>query len=96
MNKILEMRAHRAELWDRAKAFLNEHQDEHGMLNADDTATYERMEKELRKGALCYSAEVLSVVPAQVGEQIGDFASIMTALYELGIDPMEQAHEPEA
>lgn len=56
----------------------------------------EPMEKELKKEALCYSAEVLSVVPAQVGEQIGDFASIMTALYELGIDPMEQAHEPEA
>lgn len=47
MNKILEMRSHRAELWDKAKDFLNTHQDEHGMLSAEDTATYERMEKEI-------------------------------------------------
>ena len=47
MNKILEMRTHRAELWDKAKDFLNSHQDEHGMMSAEDTATYERMEKEL-------------------------------------------------
>lgn len=47
MNKILEMRTHRAELWDKAKDFLNTHQDEHGMMSAEDTAAYERMEKEI-------------------------------------------------
>ena len=47
MNSVNEMRTRRGEIWDRAKAFLNEHQDENGILNADDTATYEAMEKEI-------------------------------------------------
>ena len=47
MCKIAEMRQKRGELWDRAKAFLNEHADENGMMSAEDTATYERMEQEL-------------------------------------------------
>lgn len=47
MNKILEMRENRANLWDKAKAFLEGHKDEKGLLNAEDTATYERMEKEI-------------------------------------------------
>ena len=47
MSKIAEMRQKRGELWDRAKAFLNEHADENGMMSAEDTATYERMEQEL-------------------------------------------------
>ena len=32
MNNILAMREKRGEVWDKAKAFLNEHQDENGML----------------------------------------------------------------
>lgn len=47
MNKILEMRTHRAELWEKAKNFLNTHQDDKGLMSAEDTETYERMEKEL-------------------------------------------------
>lgn len=47
MSKIAEMRQRRGELWDRAKAFLNEHADENGMMSAEDTETYERMEQEL-------------------------------------------------
>ena len=47
MNKIHEMRKKRGEIWDRAKAFLTEHQDENGMLSAEDTAQYERMEQEV-------------------------------------------------
>ena len=47
MSKIAEMRQKRGELWDRAKAFLNEHADENGMMSAEDTTTYERMEQEL-------------------------------------------------
>ena len=47
MSKIAEMRQKRGELWDKAKAFLNEHADENGMMNAEDTATYERMEKDI-------------------------------------------------
>ena len=47
MSKIAEMRQKRGELWDKAKAFLNEHADENGMMSVEDTATYERMEQEL-------------------------------------------------
>ena len=47
MSKIAEMRRKRGELWDKAKAFLNEHADENGMMNAEDTAAYERMEQEI-------------------------------------------------
>ncbi len=52
MSKIAEMRRKRGELWDKAKDFLNERADENGMMNAEDTATYERMEQEIdRYGA---------------------------------------------
>nr|DAR21915.1 MAG TPA: major capsid protein [Caudoviricetes sp.] len=47
MSKITEMRQKRGDLWDKAKAFLNEHADENGMMSAEDTATYERMEKDI-------------------------------------------------
>ena len=47
MSKTAELRQKRGELWDKAKAFLNEHADENGMMNAEDTATYERMEKDI-------------------------------------------------
>ena len=47
MSKTAELRQKRGELWDKAKAFLNEHADENGMMNAEDTATYERMEQDI-------------------------------------------------
>ncbi len=47
MNKILAMREQRAQTWDKAKAFLTEHQNENGLLSAEDTTTYERMEQEV-------------------------------------------------
>ena len=47
MNNIHDMRRRRGEIWDRAKAFLTEHQDENGMLSAEDTSQYERMEQEV-------------------------------------------------
>ncbi len=47
MSNVIEMRRKRGEIWDRAKTFLNEHQDENGMLSAEDTEQYERMEKEV-------------------------------------------------
>ena len=47
MSKILEMRQKRAEIWDRAKAFLNEHTNENGVMSAEDTQQYERMEQEV-------------------------------------------------
>ena len=47
MSKIAEMRQKRGEMWDKAKTFLHEHTDENGMMNAEDTATYERMEQDI-------------------------------------------------
>ena len=39
MSKIAEMRQKRGDLWDKAKAFLNEHADANGMMSAEDYAT---------------------------------------------------------
>ena len=47
MSKTAELRQKRSDLWDKAKAFLNEHADANGMMNAEDNATYERMEKDI-------------------------------------------------
>lgn len=52
------------------------------------------MEAELRKEAIPFSLEGFSVVPAQMGESLGDLASIMVALYAMGIDPLS-AHAEE-
>lgn len=41
MSKIAEMRQKRGDLWDKAKAFLNEHADENGMMNAEDNVPSE-------------------------------------------------------
>ena len=46
-NKINELRAQRAKTWDSAKAFLDSHRNEKGILSAEDTATYEQMEQEI-------------------------------------------------
>jgi len=53
----------------------------------------ESMEQELKKEAIPFSLEGMSVVPAGTGEAIGDLASIMTALYAMGIDPVETGDE---
>ena len=47
VNKILEMRAKRAKLWDAAKAFLDSHRAEDGTMSAEDNATYQRMEDDV-------------------------------------------------
>ncbi len=47
MNKILELREKRAKLWDSTKAFLDSRRNESGLLTAEDTATYERMEADV-------------------------------------------------
>ena len=47
MSKILEMRQKRAEVWDKAKAFLDEHTNENGVMSAEDSQQYERMEQEV-------------------------------------------------
>jgi len=47
MSKVLEMRKKRGEVWDKAKAFLDDHRGEDGLMSAEDTQTYERMEQEV-------------------------------------------------
>ena len=38
MNRILEMREKRGQMWDRAKGCLKEHEDENGVLSAQHPA----------------------------------------------------------
>ncbi len=51
------------------------------------------MEEELKKEAIEFSLNGLRVVPAGTGEALGDLASIMVALHEMGIDPMATGAE---
>ena len=47
MSKINHMRTERAKTWEKAKAFLDEKRGTNGLLGAEDTSTYERMEQEI-------------------------------------------------
>ena len=47
MNKILELLEKRAKLWDSTKAFLDSRRNDNGLLSAEDTATYEKMEADV-------------------------------------------------
>ena len=47
MNKILDLREKRARVWDSAKTFLDSRRGENGLLSAEDTATYEKMESDV-------------------------------------------------
>lgn len=47
MNKILELREKRAKAWDAAKTFLDSKRGNDGLLSAEDTATYDRMEADV-------------------------------------------------
>ena len=44
---ILELREKRAKAWEAAKAFLDSHRNEKGVLSAEDDASYSRMEQEI-------------------------------------------------
>ncbi len=47
MSKILELREKRAKAWETAKAFLDTKRGNDGLINAEDTATYEKMEADV-------------------------------------------------
>ena len=47
MANVLEMRKKRGDIWDKAKAYLDEHTDDKGLMNAEDTTVYERMEQDV-------------------------------------------------
>ena len=44
---ILELREKRAKAWEAAKAFLDSHRNDRGILSAEDDAAYTRMEQEI-------------------------------------------------
>jgi len=44
MSKILELREKRAKAWEAAKAYLDSKRGGDGLLSAEDTAAYEKME----------------------------------------------------
>lgn len=47
MSKILELREKRAKAWETAKAFLDSRRGNDGLISAEDTITYEKMEDEV-------------------------------------------------
>ena len=47
MNKTLELREKRAKAWEAAKAFLDSKRGSDGLLSAEDTAAYEKMEADV-------------------------------------------------
>ncbi len=47
MNKILELREKRAKAWEATKAFLDTKRGTDGLISAEDTATYEKMEADV-------------------------------------------------
>jgi HK97 family phage major capsid protein len=47
MSRILDLRQKRGDLWDKARAFLDTHTNDTGLMSAEDTATYEKMEQEV-------------------------------------------------
>ncbi|MCL5982375.1 MAG: phage major capsid protein, partial [Firmicutes bacterium] len=47
MNKTLELREKRAKSWETAKAFLDSKRGNDGIISAEDTATYEKMETDV-------------------------------------------------
>jgi HK97 family phage major capsid protein len=47
MSKIQELREQRAKVWEQAKAFLDEHRQENGLIKTEDNEAYEKMEGEV-------------------------------------------------
>lgn len=47
------------------------------------------MERAIKREALANAAAVCKIMPADLGEQIGDYASVLTACYALGLMPAE-------
>ena len=68
---ILEMREKRAKAWEAAKAFLDSHRTDKGVLSAEDDATYSRMEQEISDlGKEISRMERLEALDAQMKEPV--------------------------
>ena len=69
---IQELMEKRAKVWEAAKNFVDTHENENGVLSAEDSATYERMEAEIedltkaidrhRKAAVSYTHLTLPTI----------------------------------
>lgn len=69
---INELRSDRSRAWEEAKAFLDTHSDEHGMLSAADTETYDRMETVvLNLGKEIERCERSQQIDAQMSRPVG-------------------------
>ena len=55
MSKALELRQKRADLWEKAKLFLDNAKRDGDVMSAEDTATYENMEKEDEEKVISYT-----------------------------------------
>ena len=68
---ILELREKRAKAWEAAKAFLDSHRTDKGVLSAEDDATYSRMEQEITDlGKEISRMERLEALDAQMKEPV--------------------------
>ena len=59
---IKELIEKRAKVWETAKSFVDTHEDKNGLLSAEDTATYNKMEKEIEHRKLVVRKEALESV----------------------------------
>ena len=68
---ILELREKRAKAWEAAKAFLDSHRTDKGVLSAEDDAAYSRMEQEITDlGKEISRMERLEALDAQMKEPV--------------------------
>ena len=68
---ILELREKRAKAWEAAKAFLDSHRTDKGVLSAEDDAAYTRMEQEITDlGKEISRMERLEALDAQMKEPV--------------------------
>ena len=68
---ILELREKRAKAWEAAKAFLDSHRTDKGVLSAEDDAAYSRMEQEISDlGKEISRMERLEALDAQMKEPV--------------------------
>lgn len=73
MSKILELREKRAKAWDAAKAFLDTKRGGDGLLSAEDTATYDKMETDVvALGKEIERLERQSAIDAELSKPIGN------------------------
>ena len=68
---ILELREKRSKAWEAAKAFLDSHRTEKGILSAEDDAVYTKMEQEIEDlGKEISRMERLEAIDAELNKPV--------------------------